>query len=150
MTNGPTIYSPTAQNPLVAKVLQEAQNGPHAHEPSSSDVSRDSRVGSYYDDSRASTPDSALEMSFRRSDVDRKWDEKAGNVTVTAVALESTETEEEALLDTAVGAAGRQPEEVYTRTLSWWRAAIRRRIVQNVEWESAVLANMQVRLTFRT
>ena len=36
-------------------------------------------------------------------------------------------------------------EEVYTRTLDPWRAAIRRAIVRNVEWESGVIASMQVR-----
>lgn len=41
--------------------------------------------------------------------------------------------------------AGRLPEEVYTTTLSWWRAAVRRRLVGIVEWESGVLAQLQVR-----
>lgn len=39
---------------------------------------------------------------------------------------------------------GRLPDEVYERTLAWWRASIRRVLVNNLEWESALLARMQV------
>ena len=143
MTDGPTIHSPVAQNPLVAKVLQDAQSK-HAHvqESSSSDISRSSRVASSFDESRASTPDSALEMSFRKAD--RRWDEKAQAASAAAAAVADKAAEEEALL-LAVGAAGRQPEEVYTNTLNWWRAGIRRAILRNVQAESVVLARMQVR-----
>ena len=44
-------------------------------------------------------------------------------------------------------AAGRLPEEVYTNTLPSWRAALRRKCVAVVEWESEVIVNLQVRLS---
>ncbi|KAI0253432.1 hypothetical protein BJV78DRAFT_1302210 [Lactifluus subvellereus] len=47
--------------------------------------------------------------------------------------------------NTASVAAGRLPEEVYTKTLPWWRAALRRKCVAVVEWESKVIAKWQVR-----
>ena len=37
-----------------------------------------------------------------------------------------------------------EPRDVYDTTLSWWRAAIRRRLVQSIHWESRVIARMQV------
>ena len=39
---------------------------------------------------------------------------------------------------------GIQPKDVYDTSLSWWRAAIRRRLVARVRWESRVIARMQV------
>ena len=39
---------------------------------------------------------------------------------------------------------GIQPKDVYDTSLSWWRAAIRRRLVASVHWESRVIARMQV------
>ena len=42
-------------------------------------------------------------------------------------------------------AAGRLPEEVYANTLPWWRAALRRKCVAVVEWESEVIGEWQVR-----
>lgn len=135
MTNVP---APTAQSALVSKLLDQ-NTTQHTSEPS--DDSRYSTLSSPYGDSRASTPDSAapLQMNFRNADVDRNWSEKPENVTAAHAASGVGE-------DTVhlVGAAGRQPEEVYTRTLSWWRAGIRRAILRNVEAESKVLANMQV------
>lgn len=44
-------------------------------------------------------------------------------------------------------AAGRLPEEVYANTLSWRRAALRRRCVAVVEWETEVIAKWQVLLS---
>jgi hypothetical protein len=44
-------------------------------------------------------------------------------------------------------AAGRLPEDVYTNTLPWWRAALRRKCVAVVERESEVIAKWQVRLS---
>ena len=44
--------------------------------------------------------------------------------------------------------AGRLPEEVYVSTLPRWRNALRRRLVSCVEWETGVLASMQVCLFF--
>ena len=37
-----------------------------------------------------------------------------------------------------------QPKDVYDTSLSWWRAAIRRRLVASVRWESRIIARMQV------
>ena len=39
---------------------------------------------------------------------------------------------------------GIQPKDVYDTSLSWWRAAIRRRLVASVHRESRVIARMQV------
>ena len=143
MTEDQQVYSPAPHNPLVAKALPGSQTA-HAQEPSSNS-SRSSRVPSsfsvaYDGDSRATTPDSALAESFPKPDVTRPaqgWGEKDAFAGAAA-------GEDDGLL-LAAGVAGRQPEEVYTRTLSWWRAGLRRAIVRNVEWESAVLARMQVR-----
>ena len=43
---------------------------------------------------------------------------------------------------------GMQPKDVYDKSLSWWRAAIRRRLVASVHWESEVIARMQVSRVF--
>jgi hypothetical protein len=45
-------------------------------------------------------------------------------------------------------AAGRLPEEVYVNMLPWWRAALRRKCVEVVEWESKVIGEWQVRSFF--
>ena len=39
---------------------------------------------------------------------------------------------------------GRLGRDVYDTNLSWWRAGIRRKLVQMVQWESVVIAKMQV------
>ena len=39
---------------------------------------------------------------------------------------------------------GIQPKDVYETSLSWWRVAIRRRLVESVRRESRVIARMQV------
>ena len=39
---------------------------------------------------------------------------------------------------------GNQPKDIYDTSLSWWRAAIRRRLVANVQRESRIIARMQV------
>jgi len=44
------------------------------------------------------------------------------------------------------GGVGRLPDEVYDKTLSWWRAGIRRQLAKSIEWESQVLAAMQKRI----
>ncbi|KAL6301478.1 hypothetical protein BKA93DRAFT_797667 [Sparassis latifolia] len=41
------------------------------------------------------------------------------------------------------GAAGRLPEDVYERTLSTWRNAIRKSLNNTVQWETRVLSKMQ-------
>lgn len=40
--------------------------------------------------------------------------------------------------------------DVYDATLIWWRAAIRRKLVKSVRWESEVIARMQVSQLFAT
>ena len=45
--------------------------------------------------------------------------------------------------------AGRLPEEVYTNTLPGWRAELRRKCVEVVEWESEIIATCQVLLSSR-
>ncbi|KAH9983798.1 hypothetical protein BJV74DRAFT_980251 [Russula compacta] len=47
---------------------------------------------------------------------------------------------------TASVAAGRLPEEVYANTLPRWRAALRRKCVAVVEWESEVIGEWQTRV----
>jgi hypothetical protein len=44
--------------------------------------------------------------------------------------------------------AGRLPEEVYTNMLPWWRAALRRKCVAVVEWETEIIGKWQVRSLF--
>lgn len=39
---------------------------------------------------------------------------------------------------------GRQGRDVYDTNLSWWRAGVRRKLVEMVQWESVVIAKMQV------
>lgn len=39
---------------------------------------------------------------------------------------------------------GLQGKDVYDSTLSWWRAGIRRKLVATVQWESRIIATMQV------
>lgn len=38
------------------------------------------------------------------------------------------------------------PEDVYDRSLPWWRAAVRRKLVDSVKEESRIIARMQVRV----
>ena len=94
----------------------------------------------FFTDSRSSTPDptdaganfqSATATSI--GDYDEKSDfGEAQNV-------------QDGDADVVPRGVGLLPEEVYSRTLSSWRAGIRKRIVKNVEWESQVIARMQVR-----
>jgi len=42
-------------------------------------------------------------------------------------------------------AAGRLPEDIYMNTLPSWQAALRRKCVAIVEWESKVITEWQVR-----
>ena len=39
---------------------------------------------------------------------------------------------------------GLQAQDVYDSTLPWWRAAVRSKMAKSVEWESGVIADMQV------
>lgn len=75
-------------------------------------------------ESRATTPD---------------FDEKTRGTSMNMTNGE-IDTADASAIATAVGIL---PEEVYNRTMSWWRAAVRRQIVRNVAWESNVLAAMQ-------
>ncbi|KAG6877124.1 hypothetical protein C0993_010127 [Termitomyces sp. T159_Od127] len=43
---------------------------------------------------------------------------------------------------------GRLPTDVYDATLPRWRAAVRRRIVKSVQWESQVIARLQIEPTW--
>ncbi|KAI8971283.1 PAP2-domain-containing protein [Trametes punicea] len=140
MTNGPDLQSPTAQrayDPLASKFLSPHHIPQHVRE--NSDAVRSWRTSSSYDDSRASTPDSqsGLQVDFKQANKERDGNEKV------AVAAAMDGAQDGALF---IGAAGRQPEEVYARTLSWWRAGVRRSVVKCVERESEWLAAMQRRV----
>ena len=39
---------------------------------------------------------------------------------------------------------GRRARDVYDTTLSWWRAGVRRKLVNVVHWESQIISKMQV------
>ena len=58
-----------------------------------------------------------------------------------SVALKKEENGE---VEVHPGGIGLQPQEVYDRQLQPWAAAIRRRLIRNLQWESEVLAAMQV------
>ncbi|EKM56390.1 uncharacterized protein PHACADRAFT_253476 [Phanerochaete carnosa HHB-10118-sp] len=49
-------------------------------------------------------------------------------------------------VEVAPGSIGIAPDEVYERTLSWWRVALRKRLVRSLVWESKVIAAMQERV----
>ncbi|KAL1941837.1 hypothetical protein VTO73DRAFT_6837 [Trametes versicolor] len=140
------LHSPAgkrAYEPLVSSLLNPHDAPEHARD--ASDFARSSRTESY-DDSRASTPDyQPLEVNFRRADIDRNWNEKPENAAVAARLVITGEDEHDEHVH-LVGAAGRQSEEVYERTLNWWRAGIRRIIVRRVEQETKWLAVMQERV----
>ncbi|CCL98041.1 uncharacterized protein FIBRA_00035 [Fibroporia radiculosa] len=85
-------------------------------------------------DSRSSTPD-PIEFTARR------WDE-ATKANGTSLSVDEVRKEEDCEGISEVG-AGLRPEEVYDRTMSGWRAAIRRRVRKNVIWESVILGKMQ-------
>ncbi|KAH9916229.1 PAP2-domain-containing protein, partial [Amylocystis lapponica] len=80
-------------------------------------------------DSRDSTPDPEYRRAWGEKDVDFYGN---GDTTIEP--------------DVCQGAAGRLPEEVYERTLTWWRNGIRKMLLRNVEWESDVIAAMQERV----
>nr|VWP01246.1 Phosphoglucomutase [Ganoderma boninense] len=134
MTNdpSPTAVAPRPQNPAkfsLSRYLDAPDSGAHSREASDTSTFVDTAPSS-----RSSTPDSTLTLTGNYAY--RNWNEKIGDDKPAAA------PEEDILL--VVGAAGRLPEEVYERTLSWWRAGIRRAILRNVEWESRALATMQV------
>lgn len=143
MTNDPKLPSPTARRPQNSTLSQFLEMpSSMTHDRGISDNSHWSSSIDTAPSSRSSTPDSVapLTVNFRKADVDRNWNEKPEN-TAAAQALVQGDGEDVRLV---VGAAGRLPEEVYERTLSWWRAGLRRVIMRNIEWESKVLATMQV------
>lgn len=82
---------------------------------------------SSYSDSRPSTPEPHLYGVH--------WDEKPGS---------GYSSDNDTRGEGAFVGVGLLPEEVYDRTMGKWRAAIRRRVHANIEWESNVLAAMQV------
>ncbi|KAI0784107.1 PAP2 superfamily-domain-containing protein [Abortiporus biennis] len=107
-------------------------------DPSPAGNSKDSLYeddDSFYNyDSRSSTPeDVAVDLS------ETTWDEKSQ----VNIAVQSSQ---ENKVDVVEGGVGRLPHEVYDKTLGWWRGALRRRIVKNVEWETEILAAMQNRI----
>lgn len=75
-------------------------------------------------------------MPNGRADSGRYYDEKGG-----LASGEISPTDAEPLL--AVGAAGRLPEDVYERTLSPWRNALRKKFNVTVARESVIIAKMQ-------
>lgn len=98
------------------------------------------------DESRSSTPE-ALSLDLGTG-ARGPSHQKDGSGDSTGTAVNSTRNSSEdglSEVDVVMGGVGRLPDEVYDRTLNWWRAAIRRRIMKNTEWESRVLATMQVR-----
>lgn len=91
----------------------------------------------FYMASRSSTPEPAYrnpspDVRFQSADT-QGYDEKS-----------DTQSVQEGDIDEIFQGVGLLSEEVYSKTLNWWRAAVRRRIVQNVAWESKVLGRMQV------
>jgi hypothetical protein len=57
---------------------------------------------------------------------------------------DSDEVSSEDAAENSSASPGRLPEEVYEKTLGWWRAGIRRLLVNNLKWESKCLSWMQV------
>ncbi|CDO71138.1 hypothetical protein BN946_scf184845.g8 [Trametes cinnabarina] len=146
MTSDPSLHSPAAKrvyDPLLSKF-----HNPHdvlQHPREMSDAARSTLTTSTYDDSRASTPDSQFELhvDFKQADRVRDWNEKPENAAAAQLLLRGDGDTNTVLL---VGAAGRLPDEVYDRTLNWWRAGVRRAIVRCVERETQWLAAMQHRV----
>ncbi|TCD68717.1 hypothetical protein EIP91_010001 [Steccherinum ochraceum] len=89
----------------------------------------------FFTDSRSSTPEptylGVVDVKTTAGK-DEDYDEKSDVSDV-----------QEGDIDVVFRGVGLLPDEVYSRTLSWWRAWVRQRIVQNVEWESKVLGRMQ-------
>lgn len=56
----------------------------------------------------------------------------------------ATESDGEGEVQVVSGSIGLLPETVYDKQLLPWVAALRRRIIRNLAWESEVLAAMQV------
>lgn len=56
----------------------------------------------------------------------------------------STSFDESEMAKGSTASPGRLPDEVYEKTLEWWRAGVRRFLVKNLETESRWLARMQV------
>ncbi|KAI0674656.1 PAP2-domain-containing protein [Trametes maxima] len=145
MTNDGQLHSPTAQR---AYCLPDYLNS-ESYSCEDLDTVQTSRTSSY-DDSRASTPDSqaGLEVNFRQADRDRNWNEKPENAAAAAAAARLVVTDEDGDDEKVllVGSAGRQSEDIYERTLNWWRAGVRRAIVRCVARETKWLAAMQHRV----
>lgn len=95
----------------------------------------------FFTDSRSSTPEPVYHAPQAQPAAPRDYDDDSDSV--------DSESIQEGDIDVVFRGVGLLPEEVYSRTLNWWRAGIRRRIVQNVEWESKALGRMQVRTVLR-
>lgn len=103
---------------------------PHVRTTSSDSSSSDDQ--SAYD-TRGTTPDPPLAHQYTRPiALAKTWNEKDEHVSGADVEI-------------VPGGVGLLPDEVYDRTLSWWRAGIRRWLVANLVWESKAIAAMQVR-----
>ncbi|KAI0945106.1 hypothetical protein AcV7_001736 [Taiwanofungus camphoratus] len=121
--------------------IQTQESRPHSdvqRKDSSSSILDDSMSTSH--ESRSASPASPVLIDIpTTSDRDKKV---RGTFGSGSKAYREGQAEELAVN----GAAGRLPPEVYDRTMSWWRAGIRRKLLKNVERESAIIAAMQERV----
>ncbi|CAL1708535.1 unnamed protein product [Somion occarium] len=113
-----TPKSPTPSRPFDLRSTDWFSNG-HSKESSATD----DRSSFYTYESRATTPGS-VDVDYLSEKRDR--DEMEGED-----------------MNLVLGGVGRLSDEVYDRALSWWRAAVRRKLVKSVEWESRLIATMQ-------
>lgn len=93
---------------------------------------------------KLSTTSSAASESRSRSpspeDERCVWDDKTGYHDGTGY-----DSDEETESGSEFVGIGLLPDDVYDEAMNSWRSSIRSRIRKNVEWESLVLARMQVR-----
>lgn len=126
----------TPDEPVVGSGIPAVQLPGNAYAMHMKDSSNASSNWSSYSDSRSSTPEPAdVHM--------RVFDEKSGFM---------SSGDDEGRNDNdgdALAGVGLLPDEVYERTMSPWRAALRQRILANVQRESRVIASMQVSGFFR-
>lgn len=111
------------QQPVGSPPLNQPPPAMHARDASATSV--DSEPASYDYDSRSSTPE--LMMNPRHEKTELYGDNTDSDVP-------------------PVPAVGILPDEVYERTMSWWRVRFRRLVSRNLQWETKVIASMQVRM----